>query len=103
MRQSHKIDHTPPTSPPADALWHDRSRGATGLLLGHAGLAAPPPAFLHLAVRHNFHGPPFDYVRLAAAAAASWLGVPGPGEPVLLAAGVLAAHHRLDIESVILV
>jgi membrane protein DedA with SNARE-associated domain len=64
-----------------------------------------PPALLHvhLQLHHHFHGPPFDYVGLAAAAAASWLGVPGPGEPVLIAAGVLAAHHRLDIFSVILV
>jgi membrane protein DedA with SNARE-associated domain len=29
--------------------------------------------------------------------------VPGPGEPVLIAAGVLAAKHRLDIGSVIFV
>ena len=70
------------------------------MLVGHEALAAPP-ALLHM--RHHFHGPPFDYVGLAAAAAASWLGVPGPGEPVLIAAGVLAAHHRLDIVSVILV
>lgn len=74
------------------------------MLVGHEALVAPPPALLHVHLRHpHFHGPPFDYVGLAAAAAASWLGVPGPGEPVLIAAGVLAAHHKLSIAEVILV
>ena len=73
------------------------------MLVGHEALAAPPPALIHAHLRHHFHGPPFDYVGLAAAAAASWIGVPGPGEPVLIAAGVLAAHHKLDIVEVILV
>jgi membrane protein DedA with SNARE-associated domain len=53
--------------------------------------------------RHRFHGPPIDYFGLAAAAAASWVGIPGPGEPVLIAAGVFAARHRLDIWSVVIV
>jgi membrane protein DedA with SNARE-associated domain len=52
-------------------------------------------------LRHHFHGPSVDYLAVAAASAASWLGVPGPGEPVLIAAAVLAAHHRLDITTVI--
>jgi membrane protein DedA with SNARE-associated domain len=60
-------------------------------------------AAVHVSVHHRFHGPPFDYAGLALAAAASWIGLPGPGEPVLIAAGLLAAHHRLDIASVILV
>jgi membrane protein DedA with SNARE-associated domain len=51
----------------------------------------------------HHHGNPIDYVGLAAAAAASWFGVPGPGEPVLIAAGVVAARHKLDISSVIIV
>jgi membrane protein DedA with SNARE-associated domain len=61
------------------------------------------PALVHAPLHHRFHGPPFDYAGLAVAAAASWIGVPGPGEPVLVAAGLLAAHHRLDIASVVLV
>jgi membrane protein DedA with SNARE-associated domain len=73
------------------------------LLVGHEALVPLPAALLHVRLHHHFHGPPFDYFGLAAAAAASWVGVPGPGEPVLIAAGVLAAHHRLDIVSVILV
>lgn len=52
---------------------------------------------------HHFQGPPIDYAGLAAAAAASWVGIPGPGEPVLIAAGVFAARHRLDIGSVLVV
>ena len=58
---------------------------------------------LHIHLHHKFHGPPFDYATLAIAVAASWAGLPGPGEPVLFAAGVLAANHRLDLASVLLV
>ena len=54
------------------------------------------------AVRHH-GGTPADYLGLAAAAAASWAGVPGPGESVLIAAGVLAAKHRLDLATVLVV
>jgi membrane protein DedA with SNARE-associated domain len=56
---------------------------------------------LHL--HHRFHGPPIDYATLALAAAASWVGIPGPGEPVLIAAAVFAARHKLDITEVLLV
>jgi membrane protein DedA with SNARE-associated domain len=59
------------------------------------------PALLH--IHHRFHGPPFDYVGLAVACFASWVGLPGPGEPLLLAAAVLAARHRLDLGSVLAV
>ncbi len=56
---------------------------------------------LHL--HHHFHGPPVDYVGLAAASVASWIGVPGPGESVLVAAGIFAAKHKLDLSEVLLV
>jgi membrane protein DedA with SNARE-associated domain len=56
---------------------------------------------LALRLHHHFHGPPIGYAGLAAAAAASWVGVPGPGEPVLITAGILAARHKLDIASVV--
>jgi membrane protein DedA with SNARE-associated domain len=52
-------------------------------------------------VHHEVHGPPIDYAGIALAAAAGWFGIPGPGEAVLIAAGILAAHHRLDIGMVI--
>ena len=58
---------------------------------------------LKLHLHHHFHGPPLDYVTLAVGAFASWIGVPGPGEPLLIAAGVLAAQHKLDISEVLLV
>lgn len=60
-------------------------------------------ALLHLHIHHKFHGPTIDYVGLAAAAFASWAGVPGPGEPVLIAEGIFAARHHLDISSVVAV
>jgi membrane protein DedA with SNARE-associated domain len=54
-------------------------------------------------LHQHFHGPSIDYATLALAAVASWAGVPGPGEPVLIAAGLLAAHHKLDLGEVLLV
>lgn len=67
------------------------------------GMALIGPALLHihLHIHHHFHGSPFDYLGLAAASAASWIGLPGPGEPVLLAAGILAAKHKLDLATVV--
>lgn len=38
-----------------------------------------------------------DYLTLAVGSFASWVGVPGPGEPLLIAAGILAAEHKLDL------
>jgi membrane protein DedA with SNARE-associated domain len=58
---------------------------------------------LHFHIHHHIKGPPVDYVGLAAAAGASWIGVPGPGEPVLIALGVFAARHNFDITSVVVV
>ena len=56
-----------------------------------------------VAIRFHRVGPSIDYVGLAAAAAASWIGLPGPGEPVLIAAAVVAGRHKLDLGSVLLV
>jgi membrane protein DedA with SNARE-associated domain len=58
-------------------------------------------AALH--VHHHFHGPSLGYLAIGLAAAASWIGVPGPGEPVLISAGVLAARGRLDLAEVLAV
>ncbi|HEY5317883.1 MAG TPA: hypothetical protein VIJ20_07875 [Solirubrobacteraceae bacterium] len=52
---------------------------------------------------HRFHGPPFDYAGLAIAAAVSWIAGIGPGEPLLIAAAVFAAKHKLDLAEVLLV
>ena len=62
-----------------------------------------PVLILGVGLHHHFHGPPIDYFGLALAAAASWIGLPGPGEPLLIAAGVFAAKHKLDIGEVLLV
>jgi membrane protein DedA with SNARE-associated domain len=52
---------------------------------------------------HRFHGSPFDYSGLAIGATISWIFGIGPGEPLLVAAGVLAAKHRLDLTEVLLI
>jgi membrane protein DedA with SNARE-associated domain len=56
---------------------------------------------LHL--HHKVKGPAIDYVGLATASGASFFGLPGPGESVLIAAAVFAAKHKLDIASVVIV
>lgn len=58
------------------------------------------PALLHV---HVHRAQSFDYLGLGLAAFASWIGLPGPGEPLLLAAAVLAAKHKLDLTDVLLV
>lgn len=60
-------------------------------------------AALAIQVHHHFHGPSTDYLGLGAASALSWLAVSGPGEAALIAAGILAARHRLDITEVVLI
>jgi membrane protein DedA with SNARE-associated domain len=55
----------------------------------------------HIVVHHHYAS--VDLLGLFVAAFASWIGVPGPGEPLLVAAGVLAAKHHLSIETVVLV
>jgi membrane protein DedA with SNARE-associated domain len=47
--------------------------------------------------------PDVDYVTLAAGSFASWVGVPGPGESLLIAAGILAAEHKLDLWATLVV
>jgi membrane-associated protein len=47
------------------------------------------------------HGSPLEYAGILLAAAATWAGVPGPGEAALIAGGVLAARGHLDISLVV--
>jgi membrane protein DedA with SNARE-associated domain len=54
-----------------------------------------------LAILHHVPPANIDYLALALGAFASWAGVPGPGEPLLIAAGIVAAHHNLDITPVL--
>ena len=57
---------------------------------------------VHFHFMHHLKGATIDYVGLAVAACASWIiGFIGPGEPVLVAAGVFAAKHKLDISPVV--
>jgi membrane protein DedA with SNARE-associated domain len=42
-----------------------------------------------------------DYVGVFLASAASWSLIPGPGEAALIAAAISAAHHHLDLASVL--
>lgn len=51
---------------------------------------------------HHIRGAPVNYVGVGVAAFASWAGLPGPGESALIATGVLAAKHHLDITPVLL-
>jgi membrane protein DedA with SNARE-associated domain len=55
------------------------------------------PAILHHVPTANI-----DYAALALGAFASWAGVPGPGEPLLIAAGIIAARHKIDIAPVLI-
>lgn len=65
------------------------------------GVVSSFAAILAVVAHHRLHGARLDYVGLVVAAAISWLGVPGPGEAALIAAGVLASHGRLDLASVL--
>jgi membrane protein DedA with SNARE-associated domain len=58
----------------------------------------PVAAHLHLHLRNKrVHGPPVDYAGVLLASAASWFGLPGPGEAALVAGGVFASHGRLNL------
>jgi membrane-associated protein len=58
----------------------------------------------HLAIQaiHHFHRPSVNFDVVALAAAASWIGVAGVGEAVLVAAGIAASRGHPDIGSVVL-
>ncbi|HXR28623.1 MAG TPA: DedA family protein [Solirubrobacteraceae bacterium] len=63
------------------------------------GLGLATIAILHIPVR----GPGIDYLGVLAASLASWAGLPGPGEAALVAAGISAGDHNLDISALIAV
>lgn len=57
---------------------------------------------LHLFHHRVASGAQIDYFALALGAFASWVGIPGPGEPLLIAAAIVAAKHKLDIKPVLI-
>jgi membrane protein DedA with SNARE-associated domain len=57
---------------------------------------------LHLFHHHIASAAQIDYFALALGAFASWVGLPGPGEPLLIAAAIVAAKHKLDITPVLI-
>jgi membrane protein DedA with SNARE-associated domain len=73
-----------------------RARSALLVCLPPTPLAEP-----HLHLHHHLHGSSLGYAGIALAAAASWAGIPGPGEPVLIAGGIFAARGRLDLLEVL--
>lgn len=58
---------------------------------------------LHVHLFHHVRGPAFDYIGVALACFASWAGLPGPGESLLLAAAIFAGKHKLDITALLTV
>jgi membrane protein DedA with SNARE-associated domain len=58
-------------------------------------------ALAAVAGAHPHAHSPADYVGVFLAAAASWAGLPGPGEAALIAAGISAAHGRLVLAGVV--
>ncbi len=60
-------------------------------------------AALHLHIHLHPRGPGIDYVGVLIGSGASWAGLPGPGEALLIAAGIAAAQRHLDLTSVIVV
>ena len=66
-----------------------------------AGLQLSTVTVLHLHL--HARGPGIDYVGVLVASGASWLAIPGVGEAALIAAGISAAHHHLDLAPLIAV
>jgi membrane protein DedA with SNARE-associated domain len=76
----------------------DRHHGLVRLL------GIPLPALVLLLLRHHLpHHSGVDYIGVFLAAGASWVAIPGPGEAALIAAGISAAHGRLDLAGVLAV
>jgi membrane protein DedA with SNARE-associated domain len=50
---------------------------------------------------HHHDAPKLDYLGIGLAAVVSWVGLPGPGEAALIAAGVSAARGHIDLASVL--
>jgi membrane protein DedA with SNARE-associated domain len=62
-------------------------------------LLLPLVAAIHL--RHALERSSVDLIALAVVTFAEWAGLPGPGEPVLIADGISAAHHHVSLAAVV--
>lgn len=81
--------------------------GMISIAVSLGSLCVPRSGSLIVFALHFFHhhvasAAQIDYFALALGAFASWVGVPGPGEPLLIAAGIIAARHKLDITPVLI-
>ena len=76
----------------------------TGLLVAsHLTSVVPALGVVLGSLHQHLHGSQVDLVGVAVAAAISWFGVPGPGEPVLIAGGIYAARGRVDLAELLVV
>lgn len=95
----------PAVGPDGGAVCDDRAQAMAVhevITLTGAAIHLHFPIHLHIHF-HRFHGSPFDYGGLTLGATISWILGIGPGEPLLIAAAVLAAKHKLDLTEVLLV
>src|SRR5205085_12096815 len=77
--------------------------GSRRTLVRRLAVGPAPAVAVHMQVHHHLHGPSLGYLGIGLAAAASWAGVPGPGEAALVAGGILAARGRLDLAELLVV
>jgi len=68
-----------------------------------AGLGVAVIAALHLPLHIHARGPSLDYLGVFLASIGSWIGLPGPGEAALVAAGISAGLHHLDITALVVI
>jgi membrane protein DedA with SNARE-associated domain len=80
----------------ATSLAADRHDG------GMRFVGLPLSTLAAVAVIHP-HGRGIDYIGVFVASVVSWATLPGPGEAALVAAGISAAHHHLDLTAVVAV
>jgi membrane protein DedA with SNARE-associated domain len=101
-KDQHRAESRPQVRPGSS-----EDRGYATIDPDETGLTEPngrPPVSLTIAALHILRHVPtasIDYAALAVGAFLSWVGVPGPGEPLLIAAGIVAAKSKLDIEPVL--
>lgn len=74
-----------------------------GVVASRLPLGPPALVVAVTALHQHLHGSPVDFVGVALAAAVSWFGIPGPGEPVLILGGIAAARGHLDLAELLVI